>query len=144
MAVEQGSKHPVEVAGISYGNVPFYWWNGDTLKYERLVEQLELLGDASTDGLSVSYIHTHPQVDVSLNALGYGGFGKADAGVPGFYTYEWWQLWNRFSAQCAKRNMGIGVDSSLANHYQTIPSAYRGTPLSGLLGPVKMTVSTQE
>lgn len=38
----------------------------------------------------------------------------------------------------------ILVYSSLANHYQTIPSAYRGTPLSGLLGPVKMTVSTKE
>ena len=37
-----------------YGNVPFYWWNGDSLKYERLMEQLSILSEASTDGLSVS------------------------------------------------------------------------------------------
>lgn len=93
-----------------YGNVPFYWWNGDSLKNERLMEQLSILSEASTDGLSVSYIHTHLKVDVELNAHGYGGFGKADAGIPGFYTDEWWQLWNRFSGECAKRNIGLGLD----------------------------------
>lgn len=93
-----------------YGNVPFYWWDGDSLKYERLVEQLSLLDDATTDGLSVSYIHTHPQVDVELNAHGYGSFGRADAGIPAFYSEEWWKLWNRFSGECARRGIGLGVD----------------------------------
>lgn len=93
-----------------YGNVPFYWWNGDSLKYERLMDQLSILSDASTDGLSVSYIHTHPQVDVELNAQGYGSFGRADAGIPGFYTNEWWTLWNQFSGECAKKGIGLGVD----------------------------------
>lgn len=93
-----------------YGNVPFYWWNGDTLKIERLLDQLELLSDAPIDGFSVSYIHTHPSVDVALNAQGYGSFGRADAGIPAFYSAEWWDLWNRFSGECAKRNMGLGVD----------------------------------
>ena len=32
------------------------------------------------------------------------------------------------------------VYSTLSNHYQTIPSAYRGKPVSGLLGPVKITI----
>jgi hypothetical protein len=30
------------------------------------------------------------------------------------------------------------VYNTLANHYQTIPSRYRGDPLSGLLGPVRL------
>jgi hypothetical protein len=34
------------------------------------------------------------------------------------------------------------VYNSLANHYQTIPSNYRGNPLSGLLGPVRLTLPT--
>lgn len=93
-----------------YGNVPFYWWNGDSLKYERLSDQLSILSDASVDGLSVSYIHTHPEVDVEINAHGYGGFGKADAGIPAFYSDEWWKLWNKFSGECAKKNIGLGVD----------------------------------
>ena len=93
-----------------YGNIPFYWWSGDTLQYERLLDQLSILAESATDGFSVSYIHTHPSVDIELNAQGYGGFGKADAGNPKFYTEEWWQLWNKFSAECAKRDIGLGVD----------------------------------
>ena len=33
-----------------YGNVPFYWWNGDSLRKERLQEQLDirLLADSSS------------------------------------------------------------------------------------------------
>ena len=46
-----------------YGNVPFYWWPGDSLDMERLREQLEILSDASTDGLNVSYNHTHEEVE---------------------------------------------------------------------------------
>jgi len=33
------------------------------------------------------------------------------------------------------------VFNTLANHYQTIPSRYRGDPVSGLIGPVKILVS---
>jgi hypothetical protein len=32
----------------------------------------------------------------------------------------------------------ILVFNTLSNHYQTIPSRYRGSPVSGLLGPVKL------
>ena len=32
------------------------------------------------------------------------------------------------------------VYNTLANHYQTIPSRYRGNPVSGLLGPVKINI----
>lgn len=93
-----------------YGNVPFYWWNGDSLKLNRLNEQLEILSDAAIDGFSVSYIHTHPGVDVELNSHGYGSFGRADAGCPEFYSDDWWKLWNDFSYECSKKNIGIGVD----------------------------------
>jgi hypothetical protein len=93
-----------------YGDVPFYWWSGDSLKFERLMDELSLLSDAPVDGLSVSYIHTHPSVDKEINANGYGSFGKADAGIPGFQTEDWWSLWNRFSAECVRRNIGLGLD----------------------------------
>jgi beta-xylosidase len=33
-------------------------------------------------------------------------------------------------------DLEVTVFSTLSNHYQTIPSAYRGVPLSGILGPV--------
>ena len=34
--------------------------------------------------------------------------------------------------------LDVLVYNSLANHYQTIPSSYRGSPASGLLGPVRL------
>jgi hypothetical protein len=46
-----------------YGNVPFFWWNGDSLRMDRLVEELEILSSSATDGFAVSYIHTAPAVD---------------------------------------------------------------------------------
>ena len=55
-----------------YGNIPFYWWSGDTLQYERLLDQLSILAESATDGFSVSYIHTHirlaqqPWIDIRL------------------------------------------------------------------------------
>lgn len=93
-----------------YGNVPFYWWNGDSLNRDRLQEQLQILSEASTDGFSVSYIHSHPWVDVELNAKGYGSFGKADPGEPGVFTDEWWETWNWFSGKCADAGVGLGLD----------------------------------
>lgn len=94
-----------------YGNVPFYWWTGDSLKLERLEEQLEILADASTDGLCVSYNHTHAAVDTALNAAGHGPCGRVQSGSP--YVMrdpEWWQIWNTFSARCADKGIGLGMD----------------------------------
>lgn len=93
-----------------YGNVPFYWWNGDSLNQERLLDQLNTLSGASIDGFAVSYIHSHPKVDVDLNMGGYGGFGKPDPGVPGVFTDEWWKTWNWFSGKCADVGLGLGLD----------------------------------
>lgn len=93
-----------------YGNVPFYWWNGDSLNHERLQDQLNILSEAPIEGFAVSYIHSHPMVDTELNAKGYGGFGKPDPGVPGVFTDEWWKTWNWFSGQCANKGIGLGLD----------------------------------
>lgn len=93
-----------------YGNVPFYWWNGDSLKKERLLEQLNTLSDASIDGFSISYVHTHPKVDVEVNANGYGSYGKVDPGAPKLFTTDWWNTWNWFSKKCAEKGIGLGLD----------------------------------
>ncbi|MHC4199257.1 MAG: hypothetical protein ACYSU0_04640, partial [Planctomycetota bacterium] len=37
-----------------------------------------------------------------------------------------------------ENTLEVLVYNTLANHYQTIPSRYRGKPLSGLLGPVRL------
>ena len=93
-----------------YGTVPFYWWDGDSLNRDRLADQLRILGDAAVDGFSVSYIHSHPQIDADLNASGYGGFGKPDPGKPGVFSDGWWDIWNWFAGECADRGVGLGLD----------------------------------
>ena len=93
-----------------YGNVPFYWWNGDSLNKERLKDQLNILSEAAIDGLSISYIHTHPQIDKDVNAKGYGSFGRADAGAPEVFGDNWWKIWNWFGGECADKEIGLGVD----------------------------------
>nr|MCR4921868.1 hypothetical protein [Bacteroidaceae bacterium] len=105
--IRTGFQHPPK----GYGNVPFYWWTGDSLKLERLREQLEILSDASTDGLCVSYNHTHAAVDTALNAAGHGPCGRVQSGAP--YVMrdaEWWQIWNTFSGDCAEKGIGLGMD----------------------------------
>lgn len=95
-----------------YGNVPFFWWNGDTLSRERLTEQLDILKQSATDGFAVSYLHTDPRgADAELNKrLGYGLYGRTEAGNPAVYSDEWWKTWNWFSGEAAKRGMAVGLD----------------------------------
>lgn len=42
------------------------------------------------------------------------------------------------SLQSGKNELEVLVFNTLANHYQTIPSGYRGDPVSGLFGPVQL------
>ena len=93
-----------------YGNVPFYWWSGDSLDIDRLRWQLEKLSTASTDGLCVSYHHTHDKVDSVLNAAGHGPCGRVCGGAPRVMSEKWWKIWNDFSADCAARGIGLGMD----------------------------------
>jgi len=93
-----------------YGNVPFYWWSGDSLNIDRLTEQLEILADASTSGLNVSYNHTNADIDTVLNAQGHGNCGRVQGGAPRVMSDEWWEIWNKFSGRCADRGIGLGMD----------------------------------
>jgi hypothetical protein len=93
-----------------YGPVPFYWWVGEKLTKERLLWQLEELDKAGTQGLCVSYPHSHPLSDPEFNRNGHGDFGMTYPSDPLFFSEQWWELWNWFTGECAKRNMGVGLD----------------------------------
>jgi hypothetical protein len=49
-----------------------------------------------------------------------------------------WQLDITGHLKGGENTLDILVYNTLANHYQTIPSRYRGVPLSGLMGPVRL------
>ena len=46
-----------------YGNVPFFWLNGDTLRRDRMSDILDTLATSATSGFSVSYIHKNANID---------------------------------------------------------------------------------
>ena len=93
-----------------YGNVPFYWWNGDSLNRERLKEQLDILASSATDGFTISYIHLDPEVDTTEVKGGYALFGKTEPGRPNVFSEEWWDIWSWFSKECADKGIGLGLD----------------------------------
>ena len=93
-----------------YGNVPFYWWNGDSLRKERLQEQLDILSSSAVDGFAVSYIHTSPRIDTLENRDGYGLYGMTEPGVPHVFSDKWWEVWNWFSGEAGRRGLGAGLD----------------------------------
>ncbi|WP_029906672.1 glycosyl hydrolase [Prevotella sp. 10(H)] len=93
-----------------YGNVPFYWWNGDSLNRERMKEQLEILSEAAIDGFAVSYIHMDTEVDIEEMKDGYGLYGKTEPGRPKVFSEDWWNIWSWFAKECASKNIGLGMD----------------------------------
>ena len=95
-----------------FGEVPFFWWTGgDTLTRERLLWQLDKLSETAVLGLNVSYNHTHrgalPELNKDNDKI---SFGVPEPSFPGFMTEDWWDLWNWFSEECGKREMGLGLD----------------------------------
>ncbi len=86
-----------------FGEVPFWWWNGDRLDKARLLWQLDELHQAGVSGVQINYCHliTGPWDEV--------------AGEPEIFTDAWWDAFSFVAVECAKRNMGVGVsDYALA------------------------------
>ena len=100
-----------------YGEVPFYWWTGgEELTKERLLWQLDQLSEASVLGLNISYNHTHKVTDSTANKGKDVLFGVSEPSNPEFMTDKWWDIWNWFSKELGKRNMGLGLDDYVVGH----------------------------
>jgi len=83
-----------------YGNVPFYWWIGDTLTKERILWQLEQLDDMGVTGLQVNYCHTD---------AGGASYGLTYPSHPTLFSEEWWKLFNWFLQEAKKRDMSVSL-----------------------------------
>lgn len=107
-----------------YGEVPFYWWLGDTLTREHLTWHLDLLAKKKISSLQVNYAHSDK-----------GGpfWGLTIPSKPDIFTDEWWSLFNWFKEEAVKRNMtvslsdytlGVGqgsyVDKALTNYPELV------------------------
>ena len=83
-----------------YGEVPFYWWQGDTLTKERLLWQLDQLSGKSISSLQINYSH-----------LDYGGlsYGLSNPSKPALFTDAWWDLFMWFADEAGKRGMSVSL-----------------------------------
>lgn len=112
-----------------YGEVPFYWWMGDTLTREHLTAHLDLLKGRGISSLQVNYAHSDK-----------GGklWGLTYKSKPEIFTDEWWELFGWFMREARKRGMtvslsdytlGVGqeqyVDHILADHPEITGSELR-------------------
>lgn len=83
-----------------YGEVPFYWWMGDTLTRERLLWQLDKLTNKGITSLQVNYAHDDK-----------GGlkWGLSFPSKPALFTEAWWDLFGWFMQQAKQRGMAVSL-----------------------------------
>lgn len=96
MDVLPGFKSPPR----GYGEVPFYWWMGDTLTREHLAGHLDILKEKKISSLQVNYAHSDK-----------GGpfWGLTFKSKPEIFTEEWWKLFGWFMKEAKKRGMTVSL-----------------------------------
>ena len=95
-----------------YGEVPFYWWMGDTLTREHLRDHLDLLKDHGISSLQVNYAHSDK-----------GGklWGLTYKSHPEIFSEEWWELFGWFMREARKRGMTVSLsDYTLGGRPTTV------------------------
>ena len=83
-----------------YGEVPFYWWIGDTLTRDHIKWQLDMLAEKRVSSLQVNYCHTDT-----------GGitYGRTFRSKPGLFTPAWWELFGWFMSEAVDRGMTVSL-----------------------------------
>ena len=83
-----------------YGEVPFYWWMGDTLTREHLTYHLDQMAAKKVTSLQVNYAHSDK---------GGVSYGLTFPSRPALFTEEWWDLFGWFMGEAKKRNMTVSL-----------------------------------
>lgn len=83
-----------------YGDVPFFWWVGDTLTKEHLSWELDELKNKGISSLQINYCHTDE-----------GGlsYGLSMSSKPALFTDAWWDLMKWFLPEAKKRGMSVSL-----------------------------------
>lgn len=83
-----------------YGEVPFFWWQGDTITRERLTWELDQLMNKNISSLQINYSHRD-----------FGGvtYGLSNPSKPALFTEAWWNLFKWFAAEAQKRGMTVSL-----------------------------------
>jgi hypothetical protein len=91
-----GFKNPPK----GYGEVPFYWWIGDTLTKAHLTDHLNKLAIKGVSSLQVNYCHTDK---------GGKSWGLTFPSKPAIFTDGWWKLFGWFMNEAKKRGITVSL-----------------------------------
>lgn len=83
-----------------YGEVPFYWWMGDTLTKEHLTYHLDQMAAKKVTSLQVNYAHSDK---------GGVSYGLTFPSRPALFTEEWWELFGWFMEEAQRRDMTVSL-----------------------------------
>ena len=84
----------------SYGEVAFFWWNGEKITKEKLTWILQQLHGKHIHALQINYGHTNYGGEMNRLTL------PAD---PPVFSEEWWELIEWFTDECKKYDMVLGM-----------------------------------
>ena len=97
---------PLRRPADDYGEVPFYWWNGERLDKKRITAQLEALAEKGVAGVQINYLHQFGGGEADAP---YGGAGRSLPGDPVQFSEEWWDFFTHAANECQRLGMGIGM-----------------------------------
>lgn len=89
-----------------YGNVPFYWWNGEKLDKDRIAWQLEKLSENNVSGVQINFMHHCPMQNPAKRGGGHGMTVECD---PLAFSDEWWDIVNATFRKAKSLGMGVGI-----------------------------------
>src|SRR5659263_316538 len=98
MDVLPGFIHPPK----GYGDVPFFWWVGDTLTRAHLLWELDQLKNKGISSLQINYCHT------DKGGLSYG---LSMPSKPALFSDAWWDLVKWFMPEAKKRGMSVSLSA---------------------------------
>ncbi|MFC4987816.1 glycosyl hydrolase [Saliphagus infecundisoli] len=84
-----------------YGNVPFWWWDGDELDEQRLTDQLETLKEQGVEAVCFEQKYPH---------------GPPEGPQVAYFSEEWWGYMEHVVAECDRLDMALWIHDLTYHH----------------------------
>ena len=84
-----------------FGNVPFWWWDGDRLDEDRITDQLETLSDRGVEAVCFEQKYPH---------------GSPEGPDAPYFSEEWWTYMEHAVAECDRLGMDLWIHDETYHH----------------------------
>ena len=84
-----------------YGNVPFWWWDGDRLEDDRITDQLERLAERGVEAVCFEQKYPH---------------GPPEGPDDPYFSEDWWDHMEHAAAECDRLGMHLWIHDETYHH----------------------------